>query len=140
MNSYKPVSRLTIKFVQIGKPVMLYHEHKEVSSPLYQAPARVHTPAPWTYPGLDTALGNEDQLPIKKRNATGTITCICIVVPPVIGLPNAPTRDQGESPPLPLPPPLKEVCLFLLLCLFCLLPPLLLPKSSITQKTKLHCS
>ena len=142
MNSYKPVSRLTTKFGQIGKPVMLYHEHKEVSLPLHQAPALVHSPAPWTYLGHDTAPRSEVPSPIKKRSLAGTITCAYTAAPPAIGPPNAPIRDLGGShlPPLLLPPPQKGVCSFpFLLFLFCL--PLLspLPKSSMRQKTKFRC-
>ena len=135
MNSYKPVSRLTIKSEQTGKLMMPYHALKEPSSPLPPAPALVHTPALWTYLGLDTAPRSEAPSPIKKRSVAGTTTCAYTVARLAIGPSNAPTNDQGESPLLLPPPPLKEVCLFLLLCLFCLLLLLPLPKSSMTQKT-----
>ena len=49
----------------------------------------------------------------KKRRRDNNL-CLT-VAPPFIGLPNAPTKDQGESPLLLPPPPLKEVCLFPLL-------------------------
>ena len=139
MNSYKPVSKLTIKLGQIGKPVMLYHERREASSPLHQARALVHTPAPWTYLGLDTAPRSEALSLIKRRSIAGTTTCVYTVARLAIGPPNVPTNDQGVSPLLRLLPPLKEVCLFLLLCLFCLLLLLHLPKSSMRQKTNFRC-
>ena len=113
------------------------------SSPLppAPAPALVPTPALWTYLGPDTALRSEALLQIKRRSAAETITCAYTVVPLVIGLRNAPIKDQGESPLLPLPIPLKEVYLFLLLLLlFCLVLPLPLPKSSMRQKTEFRCS
>ena len=50
-----------------------------------------------------------------------------------------PTKDRGKSPLPLLPPPLKEVCLFLLRCLFCLLFLLSLPKSLTRQKTNFCC-
>ena len=143
MNSYKPASRLTTKSGQIRKPVMLYHERKEASSPLHQAPALVHTLVPWIYPGPDTALRSEDLSLTKKRNAAAITTYVYTAAPQVIGPPNALTRDLEGShlPPLLLLPPRKEVCLFpFLLFLFCL--PFLspLPKSSMRQKTKFRCS
>ena len=122
---------------------MLYHVLKEASSPLPPAPAQalVPTPGPWTYPGLDTPLRSQGLLQNKKRSAAGTITCAYIVVPPAFELLNALIRDLEESPPPLLLPPQKEVCSsLLLLFLFCLPLVLSLPKSSIRQKTKSHCS
>ena len=123
-NSYKPVSKLITKSEQTGKLVMISYVHKEDSSLLYPVLALVPTPAPWTYPGLDTALRSKALLPTKIRRVAGSIICAYIVVSPAIGLRNAPINDQGESS-LPLLPPLeKEVCWFLLLLfLFCLLLP-----------------
>ena len=120
---------------------MASYGHKVDNSPPPQLPALAVVPilAPWVSQGLATAHRSEDQLPIKKRNATDTITCACTVVPPAIGPRNAPINDQGDSPLLPLPPPRKEVCLFLLLLFqFCLLLQLPLPKSSMRQTTKFH--
>ena len=117
--------------------------HKVDSSRLPLPPmpalAPAHTLAPWTYLRLGTALRSEALLPTKKRSATRTITCAYNVVPPAIGPRNAPINDQGQSPLLPLPPSLKEVCPFLLPRLFCLLLPLPLPKSSMRQKTNFRC-
>ena len=102
------------------------------------APVLEPTPALWIYLGLDTTLRSEALLPTKKRSAAGKTTSVYIVVPLGIGLRNAPINNQGESPPLPLLPPVREVCSFLLF-LFC---PLLLlprPKSSMRQKTNFRC-
>ena len=125
---------------------MLYHELKEASLHLHQAPVRVYTPATWTSQWLNTALRSEVESPIKNTTASGTITCVYLVDPLATELHNAPTNDQGESLRLPRPPPLRKVCPFLLpfplspLCPFRLLPLLPLPKSSIRQKTELRCS
>ena len=102
------------------------------------APVLERTPALWICLELDTALKSEALLPTKKRSAARTTTCAYIVLPLGIGLRDSPINNQGESPPLPLLPPLREVCLFPLF-LFC---PLLLlprPKSSMRQKTNFHC-
>ena len=124
---------------------MPFPEHRVDSLPLLLAQAQVLTPAPWTYLGPATAPRSEDQLLNKKRNAAVTTTYAYTVPPLVIGLHNAHIRDQGESPLPPLPPPLREVCPFLLpflLCLlflFILLRLLPLLKSSMRQKTKFRC-
>ena len=121
---------------------MPYHVLKEDSLPLPPVLAPAPILAPWTYLGLDTALRSEALLLIKKRSVAGTTTCAYTVAPPAIGPPNAPTRDLGEShlPPLPLPPPQREVCSsLLLLFLFYLLFLLPLPKSSMRQKTEFRC-
>ena len=128
------------KSEQIGKLVMPYHVLKEATLPEPPVPAPAPILAPWTYLGLDTAPRSEALSPIKKRSVAGTTICAYIVACLAIGPPNAPIRNLGESPlPLPLSP-LKEVCPFPLLCLYC--PPLLspLPKSSMRQKTKFRCS
>ena len=142
-NLCRHVLRSTTKFEPTRKLAMRSQGHKVDSSRLPLPPmpalAPAHTLAPWTYLGLGTALRSEALLPTKERSAVGTITCAYTVVPPAIGPRNAPINDQGESPLLPLPPPLKEVCPFLLPRLFCLLLLLSLPKSSMRQKTKFHC-
>ena len=119
---------------------MPYHVLKEDSLPLPPVLAPAPILAPWTYLGLDTAPRIEALSPIKRRSVAGTTTCAYTVAHLAIGLRNAPTNDQGENPLLLLPPLQKEVCPFLLPRLFCLLLPLPLPKSSMRQKTKFHCS
>ena len=137
-NLYKHVLRLITKSETTRKLAMRSQGRKVDSLLPHQlfAPVPEPIPALWISPGLDTARRTEALSPIKKRSVVGTTICACTVALPVIGLPNAPTKYQGESPLLLPPPPLKEVCLFPLLCLFC--PPLLspLPKSSMRQKTK----
>ena len=56
-----------------------------------------------------------------RHGAPGGKSVVADVAHRAIGPPNAPIRDLGESPLLLPPPPLKEVCLFPLLFLFCLL-------------------
>ena len=67
---------------------MRFRELRVASLPLppAPAPALVHTWAPWTYPGLDTALKSEALSPTKKRSAAGTTTCAYTVVPLAMGL------------------------------------------------------
>ena len=141
-NLYKHVLRSITKSEPTRKLVTQSQGRKVDSLLPHQllAPGPVPIPALWISPGLDTAPRSEALSPIKKKSVVGTTICACTVAPPVMRLPNAPTKDQGESPLLLPPPPLKEVCLFPLLCLFC--PPLLspLPKSSMRQKTKFRCS
>ena len=137
-NSYKPASRLITKSGPIGKLAMLSQRHRVDSSPPPQVLAPGHIPAPWTSPRLDTAPKSEALPPNKRRSVAGTITCAYTVAHLAIGLRNAPTNDQGESPLL-LPPPLREAYLFLLLYPFCLLLLLPLPKSSMRQKTNSRC-
>ena len=138
-NLYKPVLKLMTTSEQTGKLVIPSQAATEDSSLLHPALVPAHTLALWTYLGPDTTLRTQDQLLTKKRSAAGTITCVYTVVPLAIGPRNAPINDQVESPLLPLPPPLKEVCLFLLLLCLVFLPPLLpLPKYSMRQKTKFH--
>ena len=142
-NLCRHVLRSTTKFEPIRKLAIRSQGHKVDSSRLPLPPmpalAPAHTLAPWTYLRLGTALRSEALLPTKKRSATRTITCAYNVVPPAIGPRNAPINDQGQSPLLPLPPSLKEVCPFLLPRLSCLLLPLPLPKSSMRQKTNFRC-
>ena len=142
MSSSRHVSKSTTKSEPTRRLVTPSHVPKEDSSPLHPALALVHTLAPWTYLGPDTALRSEDLSLIRKRNAAAIITYVYTAAPQVIGPPNALTRDLGGShlPPLPLPTPQKELCsALLLLFLFCLPLLLSLPKSSMRQKTKLRC-
>ena len=138
-NLYKSALRLTTKYEQIERLAMPSQEHRVDNSHLPQAPAQAPILAPWTYLGPDTALRSEDLSLIRKRNAAEITTYAYTVAPQVIGPANALTRDLEESPLPLLPPPRKEVCQFLLLCLFCLPLLLPLPKSSMRQKTNFRC-
>ena len=88
---------------------MPFPQLREGNLPLHQPPASVHTPALWTYLGLDTAPRSEALSPIKRRSISGTTTCAYTVARVAIRPPNAPTNDQVESPLLVPPPALKDV-------------------------------